>query len=112
MLYPGSPVIGPNFKARTVDRDGRVETFDVNPNNFYTGHLAGLLEYICCCVLFLFVGVVGLLVCVCVCACLNLCNSFFRAQILCTELFGKRWIVCVSVLCWGQGTGRDGIMGK
>ena len=42
VLYPGSPVLGPNFKARTIDGDGRVETFDVNPNNFYTGYLAGL----------------------------------------------------------------------
>ena len=78
VLYPGSPVIGPNFKARTVDRDGRVKTFDVNPNNFYTGHLAGLLEHICCCVLFLFVSVVVLFGGGgCVCVCLNLCNFFF-----------------------------------
>ncbi|KAL8576617.1 hypothetical protein ACOMHN_025092 [Nucella lapillus] len=39
VLFPGSSVIGPDFKARTVDRDGRVETFVVNPNNFYTGFL-------------------------------------------------------------------------
>ncbi|KAL8565068.1 hypothetical protein ACOMHN_005271 [Nucella lapillus] len=40
VLYPGSPVLGPNFKAKTVDSSGNTHTFHVNPNNFYTGHLA------------------------------------------------------------------------
>lgn len=40
VLYPGSPVLSPNFKAKTVDSNGNTRTFRVNPNNFYTGHLA------------------------------------------------------------------------
>ena len=42
VLYPGSSVIASDFKARTVDADGTMKTFHVNPNNFYTGYLAGL----------------------------------------------------------------------
>ncbi|XP_076458645.1 ADAM 17-like protease [Babylonia areolata] len=40
VLYPGSPVLSPSFKAKTVDSDGNTHTFNVNPNHFYTGHLA------------------------------------------------------------------------
>ncbi|XP_070184464.1 ADAM 17-like protease [Littorina saxatilis] len=36
----GSTVLSPHFRAVTVDEHGNNEPFYVNPNDFYTGHLA------------------------------------------------------------------------
>ncbi|KAK7493003.1 hypothetical protein BaRGS_00015733 [Batillaria attramentaria] len=40
ILSPGSPVLAPDLKAKTVDRHGRETLFHVSPHDFYTGHLA------------------------------------------------------------------------
>lgn len=40
VLYPGTSVLSVNFQANTVDRFGRKKPFYVNPNEFFTGHLA------------------------------------------------------------------------
>ena len=41
ILYPGSPVLSTNFKAKSIREDGQTEEFYVNPNNFFTGHIEG-----------------------------------------------------------------------
>ena len=41
VLTPGSPVLSPKFKAKTVNSDGKEEEFFVNTNDFFTGHLEG-----------------------------------------------------------------------
>ncbi|XP_070184456.1 ADAM 17-like protease [Littorina saxatilis] len=40
VLQAGSTVLSPHFRAVTVDEHGNNEPFYVNPNDFYTGHLA------------------------------------------------------------------------
>ena len=42
ILTEGSSVLSPTFKAKTVNKDGVVHDFNVNTNDLYTGHLAGL----------------------------------------------------------------------
>ncbi|KAK7479555.1 hypothetical protein BaRGS_00029192 [Batillaria attramentaria] len=40
VLYPGTPVLAPDFKVRTVDGHGTETPYHVQPNDFFLGHLA------------------------------------------------------------------------